>query len=226
MSTRISWSYLGCLAMVLVATACGSGDDLKRSTGAGGGATELAAQTSTVREFVPIAPRLGVPYEGSPARREIMVEKLEGRKAPELKIKTWLNVRELTLSSLVGEVVMLDFWGSWCAPCRTWTEALKGLHEKYKDRGFFLIGIHTGKKAAAGRSYIRRENITYPVGFDYEDGRTIKDGYGVDSYPDFYFIDHRGILRYADVSSSASVEEIESIIEALLAERERDRGGR
>jgi thiol-disulfide isomerase/thioredoxin len=68
---------------------------------------------------------------------------LIGKDAPELQqIKGWINSRKIKLADLRGKVVLLDFWGTWCGPCVAEIPELINLHEKYHNKGLFVIGIH------------------------------------------------------------------------------------
>jgi thiol-disulfide isomerase/thioredoxin len=127
--------------------------------------------------------------------------------------------RALNWSALKGKVVLIDFWGEWCGPCRSAIPHLKDLSKKYKDRGLVVLGIHTRSGADKGKTYVKENGIEYPVAFD-EKGEVIPR-FHVDSYPDFYVIDHKGILRFSDLANN----EIDRAVELLLKEREQEMKG-
>lgn len=142
---------------------------------------------------------------------------LENKTAPALEVGQWMNTGEggkaLKLADLKGKVVLIDFWGTWCGPCRAAIPHLKELHTKYKDKGLVVIGIHTRNGADKAAAYVKDEQIPYPIAVD-EKGKTVET-YGVDSFPDYYLIDRKGNLRVADLANS----EVDRVLEILLAEK-------
>jgi thiol-disulfide isomerase/thioredoxin len=152
--------------------------------------------------------------EGTDTRR-LQLETISGKKAPALQLDDWINSEGITLEDLEGKVVLLDFFGAWCPPCRKLTPFLIDLHERYSGQGLAIIGIHTQRAAERGPAYVSKTRIPYPVGFDTE-GRTVK-AYRVNGFPDIYMVDRSGNLRYADIRTNPS-ENIVTAVEELLAE--------
>lgn len=213
------------LGVALVVSGCGDSDRSVLSLE--GPSADESTSTMALTAFEPVEPELPVPYEesGGPAHRR-KLDAITGRPAPPLQVDYWLNASDITWTGLRGRVVLLDFWGAWCAPCKALTPKLLELQRKYESRGFTIVGIHTARDADRGRLYVRQKGIGYPIGFERR-GEPVAAAYHVNGYPDLHLVDHRGILRYADLSNGAPIERIESAIEALLVERERDleRGG-
>jgi len=90
---------------------------------------------------------------------------------------------------------------------------LKELHERYKDQGLVLIGVHTERGGENMADFVKNEKIPYPVALDTE-GKTI-EAFAVDSYPDYYVIDKSGRVRIADLANA----ELDRVIENLLKEQ-------
>lgn len=141
-------------------------------------------------------------------------DQLEGKAPPELKVKDWINTdgKELKLADLKGKVVVLDFWGVWCGPCRAAMPKLKELYARHKDAGLEVIGVHTTNQGDKMAEYVQEESLPWPVAVD-EDKQTVA-AFKVDSYPDYYVIDRAGNVRVADLANA----ELERVIEALLKE--------
>lgn len=141
---------------------------------------------------------------------------LEGRSPPAIQdAATWMNTEggaPLTWNQLKGKVVLIDFWGVWCGPCRRAIPHLKELAAKHEADGLVVIGVHTDNDADKGPDYVREESIAYPVAFD-ANNKVIPRFY-VDSYPDYYLIDRSGKLRFADLANG----EVDRAVEMLLAE--------
>lgn len=151
------------------------------------------------------APRL----EGSKVRAEI--DALQGKPAPELKLKNWLNSGPLTSASLKGKIVVLDFWATWCGPCLAAVPKTNELMKKYADRGVVIIGVCATNGGDKMADTVKKHKIAYPVALD--DGTNA--AFKANSYPDYYIIDRAGNLRWGDIVNS----DVETAIKALLDEK-------
>jgi thiol-disulfide isomerase/thioredoxin len=147
--------------------------------------------------------------EGETAKNE-----LEGKSPPALQVRDWLNTdgKEIKLAELKGKVIVLDFWGVWCGPCRAAMPHLKELYAKHKDEGLVVIGIHTTNQGEKMAEFAKEEALPWPVAVDVEK-KTVA-AFRVDSYPDYYVIDRAGNLRVADLANG----ELDRVVEALLKE--------
>ncbi len=152
----------------------------------------------------------GFPREG----RRDNKDPLEGKPPPALQVREWYNTQGKipNLSDLKGKVVVIDFWGTWCAPCRESMPKLKKLLDQHADKGLVIIGVHSTVGGHTVPEFLVNHNVTWPIAVD-RDGRTVA-GWAVDSYPDYYLIDRSGTLRVADLENDA----LESAVEILLAE--------
>ncbi len=121
----------------------------------------------------------------------------------------------LTLGELRGQVVVINFWASWCPPCREEAAYLEQTWRKYKDRGVVFIGVDyvdTDKEALA---YIEEFDITYFNGPDV--GTRISQAYNIQGVPETFFISKTGELRGVKIGPLYPPE-LDERIEALLAE--------
>ncbi|MES2134470.1 MAG: TlpA disulfide reductase family protein, partial [Bacteroidota bacterium] len=96
---------------------------------------------------------------------QMMVARTEaikiGNDAPEIMLPM-PNDKELALSSLKGKVVLIDFWASWCGPCRKEMPNVKRIYEKYKSKGFEIYGVSLDKDRDAWLEAISKDNQTWP----------------------------------------------------------------
>lgn len=152
------------------------------------------------------------------------------RPAPPWRNTSWLNAdRPVTLESLRGRVVLLNFWVFTCYNCTNTVPSLVDFDAKYHDQGLTIIGIHTpefppyaGEHDKANvRRALERYHIRYPVAQDNDD-RTW-NLYGIRFWPSFVLIDKRGRIRYEGAGEFHVGDETyglwERRIQELLAER-------
>lgn len=162
--------------------------------------------------------------------RSIEESALHTETAPEIEIKQWLDRKDATLASMRGQVVLLDFWATWCAPCLETMPRLERLHEKYKSRGLAVVGLtelygeSEGKpltpaaEIASIAAFKKELRLTYAVGVASNDANNLR--YGVRALPATFLIDRRGVVRYVGVGAVDSSEDaLEGVIERLLDEK-------
>ena len=142
-------------------------------------------------------------------------------KAPELIVGgEWLNTKPLTMTSLKGKVVLIDFWTYTCINCIRTLPYLKTWNEKYSDKGLVIIGVHTPefefeKNLSNVQKAIADFRITYPVMQD-NDFATW-NAYSNQYWPAHYLIDKTGVIRDTHFGEGA-YDETEEMIQKLLKE--------
>ncbi len=136
-----------------------------------------------------------------------------GTKAPELKLSDWQNSKgkKITLASLKGKVVVLDFYTYWCGPCRQATPDNIRIAKKYKSQGLVFLGVHSDDDVAEMKKTIKSWPISYPVGQD--TGSRAASAYKVGGYPTYVFIDRKGVIRHVSLGHG----DTEGIVKKLLA---------
>jgi peroxiredoxin len=123
---------------------------------------------------------------------------LRDLRPPEVDGAAWINTddKPLTLASLRGKYVLLDFWFTGCGPCHHEFPSVKLAHEMFKHRGVVVIGVHPNIKAPeALRAHAAEISLPFPVILDHPDGRTIAryQSHGVASpFPTYVLIDPEG----------------------------------
>ena len=144
-----------------------------------------------------------------------------GMNAPDIASQTWLNSDPIHLSGLKGKVVMVEFWTFGCYNCRNVEPHVKEWHEKYADRGFVVIGVHSPEFSYEHdldkvTRYLKEHDIRFPVPIDND--FSIWNRYGNRYWPAMYLIDKQGVIRYVRIGEGG-YQETERLIQALLAEK-------
>ena len=115
-----------------------------------------------------------------------------GAPAPDFQV-TRFNGETLRLSDLHGQVVVLNFWASWCPPCRREMPSFEQAWLDSRDDGVVFVGLATGDLEADARAFAAQVGVTYPLGLD-PDGAVAND-YLVRVMPTTYFIDREGLVQ-------------------------------
>jgi peroxiredoxin len=100
----------------------------------------------------------------------------------------------LSLEELKGQVVMINFWATWCGPCRQEMPLLEQIQAKYEPLGFTLVGINVEPDSAAAQQWLAKVPVTFPILFDRKN--EVAASFGVEGMPSSVFIDRAGNVRY------------------------------
>ena len=134
--------------------------------------------------------------------------------APDFSFRTHDN-QSVSSVALRGKVVLLDFWATWCPPCRDSVPVLRDLHKKYKGKPFQLIGVSADDDEDLWRTFIETQHMEWP---DYIDasGDVLK-AFQVESFPTFIVVDKDGVIRYRQSGFGDFMQlEIEDAINSAL----------
>jgi cytochrome c biogenesis protein CcmG/thiol:disulfide interchange protein DsbE len=112
---------------------------------------------------------------------------------------TLFDGRVLKAEELRGKVVFLNFWASWCPPCRAEARMLEAAWRKYRAQGIVFVGVNIQDKEESARTFLEEFGITYPNGLDH--GARIAIEYGVWGLPETFFIDRDGRVTYKHVGA-------------------------
>ena len=108
-----------------------------------------------------------------------------------------LNARDgskVRLADLKGQVVMINFWASWCGPCRQEMPLLEQLQTKYEPLGFTLLGVNVEPDSQAAVAWLKDMRVDFPILFDTKN--EVAGRFGVEGMPSSVFVDRNGNVRY------------------------------
>ncbi len=113
--------------------------------------------------------------------------------APDFTLKT-LEGPNLRLEEYRGQVVLINFWASWCGPCRQEMPILDRLHQRYEDTGFAVLGVNVEGETAPAQKIVDKTNVTFPVLID--EGQAVSEMYELEAMPSTVVVDRDGVVRY------------------------------
>lgn len=136
-----------------------------------------------------------------------------GKQAPEFKVID-LNGEELTLDKYHGQVVLLDFWATWCGPCIAELPNVIATYEKYKNKKFQIVGISLDRSKPTLEAFIKEQDLEWIHYFD-QDGK-IANQYGVTGIPSTFLLDGEGIIRMTNLRGQALEMAVGELVEENL----------
>ena len=116
----------------------------------------------------------------------------EGKLAPNFLLET-LDGKEMRLSDLRGQPVVINFWATWCQPCRKEVPELVAAYNSYRERGLVILGVNLQEGKGIVRPFAEDFGMNFPILID-RDGE-VGDEYRVLGLPTTYFVDRDGVVR-------------------------------
>jgi peroxiredoxin len=116
-----------------------------------------------------------------------------GAPAPAFQLRSSANT-ELSLNDLKGQVVLINFWASWCGPCRQEMPVLEQLYRKYKSAGVTLLGVNVEPKTADAEGFLKSTPVSFPILFDPDS--KVSRLYEVSGMPSTVILDRSGKIRF------------------------------
>jgi thiol-disulfide isomerase/thioredoxin len=113
--------------------------------------------------------------------------------APKFELQSMAG-KAVNLDQFKGQVVMINFWASWCGPCRTEMPILEKLHAKYKPMGFTMVGINVEPDSKLAVDWLKATPVTFPILFDTRS--EVSKLYQVAGMPSTVIVDRKGNLRW------------------------------
>jgi cytochrome c biogenesis protein CcmG, thiol:disulfide interchange protein DsbE len=139
---------------------------------------------------------------GTPTAPHFALERLDGK-------------GELSLSSLRGQPVVLNFWASWCGPCKDEAPVLQAAAKRWRSKDVAFVGVDVKDFRGDARDFLARYGVTYPNVYDGK-GSTV-GRYGVKAFPETYFVNAAGKVVYRIAGAVEDADEIDEAIRRTLA---------
>jgi cytochrome c biogenesis protein CcmG, thiol:disulfide interchange protein DsbE len=134
--------------------------------------------------------------------------------APEFTLERLDGNGSISLADYRGKAVVVNFWASWCGPCKTEAPLLQDAWERYREQGLVVLGIDAQDLRADGRRFVERYGLTYPVAFD--GGGSTLGRWGVPAFPETWFVGRDGRLVGEHIRGEFTEEQLETNIELAL----------
>ncbi len=144
-----------------------------------------------------------------------------GTPAPAFTTQTVAG-KPLSLRSLRGKVVLLDFWATWCGPCQMATPTLQSLHKQFGGQGLRVVGLSVDdpRSVPVVKPFMKHFGITYLVSASPQANGRAQYAYNVHGIPSQFLIDKKGIVRWSQSGySETEGQELPPLIKKLLAEK-------
>lgn len=137
--------------------------------------------------------------------------------APDFTLKS-NSGKNLKLSELRGQVVLINFWASWCGPCRQEMPALEELHKRYASLGFTVLGVNVEQDPSKAQTLLKDIPVSFPVLFDTQN--SVSKQYNVKAMPTTVIVDRNGNMRYLHKGYQPGYEQqYAEQVRALIRER-------
>jgi thiol-disulfide isomerase/thioredoxin len=141
-----------------------------------------------------------------------------GDKAPDFNIPRLETNGMISLKHYRGKVVYIDFWASWCGPCRNSLPALNRVHTEFREKGFEVIAINLDEEREDAMAFLKEFPVVYPTAID--TSSKVPEAYGLVGMPTAYLVDRQGIVQLVHEGFKKSdIEQLREKIHRLLSQK-------
>lgn len=136
-----------------------------------------------------------------------------GEAAPDFQLQN-LDGQLVSLSDLRGKPVLLNFWATWCGPCRGEMPHLEQIYQEWSNKGLILLTINIGESSSQVGDFMREYNLSMPVLLDIR--QVVAEQYNITAIPTTFFIDKDGIIQEKIVGAFPNKESIEQHLNKIM----------
>lgn len=136
-----------------------------------------------------------------------------GKAAPEFKLAT-LDGKTVSLRDFRGSPVMLNFWASWCPPCRYEMPFFQQIWEEWHGKGLVILAVNIGESAATAKKFMGDSGFTFPVLLD--TSQDVALNYNIRSIPTTFFLDESGVIRDMKIGAFINKASVESKLSRII----------
>ncbi|MBI3953087.1 MAG: TlpA family protein disulfide reductase [Chloroflexi bacterium] len=137
-----------------------------------------------------------------------------GQIAPDFTLER-LDGGVLALRELRGRVVLVNFWATWCGPCKVEMPIIQQVYNEYRARGFEVVGVDFGEPREDAADFVQRGGFSWPFVLDSD--QAIAKRYNVLGLPSSFFLDRQGIVRRIHVGPFVTVAQLKQQVDGLLS---------
>jgi peroxiredoxin len=121
--------------------------------------------------------------------------------------------QEISLSDYQGQVILVNWWATWCPPCKAEMPAINAFYETHQADGFVVLAVNSQEEASTVKDFIQDNGFTFPVLLDSQG--QVMDRYHVRALPTSFIIDRHGVIQHIQ-TGEISPQQLEAIVEPLL----------
>jgi thiol-disulfide isomerase/thioredoxin len=136
-----------------------------------------------------------------------------GKLAPNFQFND-AHKQTVFLADFKGKPVLLNFWATWCFPCRAEMPYIQNVYDTWSEHGLVILAVNMGESPSKVEEFMKSNNFSFPVILDGK--RSLADKYNIRYVPTTYFIDSNGVIRDIKIGAFRSVAEIEDMANSIL----------
>jgi cytochrome c biogenesis protein CcmG/thiol:disulfide interchange protein DsbE len=148
----------------------------------------------------------------APQPSNSLVQASRGTAAPQFLI-FYPDGQEISLSDYEGQVILINWWATWCPPCKAEMPAINAFYKSHQADGFVVLAVNSQEGASTAKDFIQSNGFTFPVLLDSKG--QIMDRYHVRALPTSFIIDRHGVIQHIQ-TGEISPKQLEAIVEPLL----------